>query len=1331
MDINNNQQINTFLKGMNTDVSDALIDSSQYRYAENLRLVTNTDSNEGELRIVDSTSGAYSVPGEILALTSVRDLLVAITYDKNRDGVSVYTNNNKGVGDWKQKVNNIPYSEFVLEDGKPHFSLVCRWESKNNIKLYIADGKHTIMCLNLAKSYVKLPNNTIEDVIAYSSTVLHAPTFEIVDGGQLMSARIQYAYRYYSTGEPATQMSPLSEIRSLYDGTNMGYEAEQVTTKAAVVHIPSASSDFDKIQVFRITYVLNGQKPTVNVVYDGPYIDTVQDVGQSVEQYSMAEFLDLTNLQIIPKIIESKHDYLFAGNIKYAQDQYDVELKDQNLDFRAYSAGDFDGEWPLMPPEDFNTVARNHNRQYDAGNNGNYDFSLWEYREYTSSIRHGGGYGPIVRWDYMIKQYYVDKNNDYYDGNQNLITDPVVSLKRGEVYRYGIVLYSNTGIKSSVKWIADIMVPEQELNSAQQREVLGTEIVFNTFGKYPQFVQSQWDGEQYVDVNKWLVNTYGIQFTVAVNKIQNCAGFEIVRCRRTDKDVFNITQGIVSFPYQIYNSEEGYIPTTLGDYLSSANLLTLQNIYDGVKYTQNRSYMQFASPENAYQPDDISAQLKKYKGQLSVKEIQSYYTPIIKSPGEIHAEESGRWESFGKFSSPFNDEKNALCVGCLYNKDGLYHKDPLHLGSLYKDVWNKTGDDQVPPNNKDQRANGIYETSITNVYAIENLDIDKSTTKIKSFEQVSVANPQHFFSAQKVPQFLDDIVPIGTLQFYKWVAFGLSYMPTVEHYEGAYDYLIENTRDGDITSVGIANAGYLDPISRVGKSIILELDSEHSEIQIDDPNNRIIAPITVANIVKNASPYNGPDTYKDGVDKYYSYGNYSAVEEGQSSISIEVFNGDCYPGLFIYTGLHAFDNSGFPRAVKAVVNYYVPIESDIDLRATYGDLYTRLLDNEKSYYVNDVAGAIDGFVQNKAEYMYNTAYNTDPDAVPSSTSIIEQIDDTEYDVRVHYSQRKINNEHVDNWTQFKTADFLDVDSRYKQLTDMRLFKNNLLFWQEDAFGVLSVNERVILNDIDDNNIVLGTGDVLQRFDYMTTIYGMRPYQYEAEVQSNVAQYWWDENRKEILYYPGGNSVTPLTKVKGLRNYINDNDPNDHPALIYNNKYDEVIFSVENNESLVYNEKIQFFTSIYKMMPLYRAVVDGTTILGDNDDLYHMDVDSSSISLLGEDVTPMLKYVVNKDNTMVKTFDISTFGGRFYGGDSNIDNISFEFRTPLKQRSYGKGTSLITNREYDFRLDIPRNNNSLYGDRMRGKTMQCELKSDSNSNDFSLQYIITKYRMSWS
>jgi len=59
----------------------------------------------------------------------------------------------------------------------------------------------------------------------------------------------------------------------------------------------------------------------------------------------VAEFLGLTQAVIIPKIIESKEDYLFAGNVKYTQDDYDKELEAAGLNFRAYSSGDFDNGW--------------------------------------------------------------------------------------------------------------------------------------------------------------------------------------------------------------------------------------------------------------------------------------------------------------------------------------------------------------------------------------------------------------------------------------------------------------------------------------------------------------------------------------------------------------------------------------------------------------------------------------------------------------------------------------------------------------------------------------------------------------------------------------------------------------------------------------------------------------------------------------------------------------------------------------------------------------------------------------------------------------------------
>jgi len=72
---------------------------------------------------------------------------------------------------------------------------------------------------------------------------------------------------------------------------------------------------------------------------------------------------------------------------------------------------------------------------------------------------------------------------------------------------------------------------------------------------------------------------------------------------------------------------------------------------------------------------------------------------------------------------------------------------------------------------------------------------------------------------------------------------------------------------------------------------------------------------------------------------------------------------------------------------------------------------------------------------------------------------------------------------------FKTTDFIDVDTQYGPITALQTFKNKLIFWQEEATGVLSVNERSIVQDINKTNIVLGTGGILDRYDYFTTVFG--------------------------------------------------------------------------------------------------------------------------------------------------------------------------------------------------------------------------------------------------
>jgi len=54
-----------------------------------------------------------------------------------------------------------------------------------------------------------------------------------------MSGRVQYAYRLYSKNKPATPLSILSSVLSLYKNEYSGYEAEKKSGRAVDIKLPS------------------------------------------------------------------------------------------------------------------------------------------------------------------------------------------------------------------------------------------------------------------------------------------------------------------------------------------------------------------------------------------------------------------------------------------------------------------------------------------------------------------------------------------------------------------------------------------------------------------------------------------------------------------------------------------------------------------------------------------------------------------------------------------------------------------------------------------------------------------------------------------------------------------------------------------------------------------------------------------------------------------------------------------------------------------------------------------------------------------------------------
>ena len=79
-------------------------------------------------------------------------------------------------------------------------------------------------------------------------------------------------------------------------------------------------------------------------------------------------------------------------------------------------------------------------------------------------------------------------------------------------------------------------------------------------------------------------------------------------------------------------------------------------------------------------------------------------------------------------------------------------------------------------------------------------------------------------------------------------------------------------------------------------------------------------------------------------------------------------------------------------------------------------------------------------------------------------------------------------------------------------------------------------------------------------------------------------YWYDQDKNEICKSTGG-GISIITKDCNVQSYMNTmySKKTKGANSLYDKKYDEVWFRLY-NESLIYNEKLNVFTSLYTFDP---------------------------------------------------------------------------------------------------------------------------------------------------
>lgn len=514
---------------------------------------------------------------------------------------------------------------------------------------------------------------------------------------------------------------------------------------------------------------------------------------------------------------------------------------------------------------------------------------------------------------------------------------------------------------------------------------------------------------------------------------------------------------------------------------------------------------------------------------------------------------------------------------------------------------------------------------------------------------------------------------------------------------------------------------------------------------------RIIRPTLLgtylANLRQQTTPYGGYSFTNRLTNIYYGDGNYFESKNEWNT----VFDGDCHVETFEYTSMHkvygAYTKNGkaelqFPNT--HMITYSIPTESNIWCKFQHGWTFSsNARDNYASFIQAEPCEITEAYVQKEPEYVYNSVYSVQNTSIPLAA--YDDLNPQDYnktiDTRVYYSNLKQNDEIIDSWCKFRSSNFIDVDQQYGPITNISTFKNVLTFFQEQSFGVLSVNDRSVATDNSGQNIVLGTGGVLDRYDYYSNTYGMHKQQFCA-VCTTGGMYWFDSHNNVICLFDG-QSVVQLSKQGKVQNILNKYKKDNNFKVFYNNRYNEVVFNVLSDDmQIVYNEMLGKFTSTLTI-PFDGAIqfFNGEYLVKKNDTVcvYQYDyLDESPKSTNQQLLSSYVKYVVAQQPLVTKVFDnqeIVTYENlqlqdviRDYD-DYFSKNHKYVWQTE-SQKIESSLEEQITLRENNHRFAIPRAD-GLFGNRARGKVMICSIEDIKPNPAMAIQYIITKYRQSWS
>lgn len=694
-----------------------------------------------------------------------------------------------------------------------------------------------------------------------------------------------------------------------------------------------------------------------------------------------------------------------------------------------------------------------------------------------------GGYALPYRLPYSNSGGTTDnlgENNIYNTGNLwSDFKSPFLShyqkgYRREETYRFAFVPYKN-GSEIYAKWIADIKMPsiweewdrylQEDRNLPGGTPNFGVEDAINNNRIFPLTAIPP-DGGTAICIS------LGVEFTVNIPPeiAEQIDGFRIKRVKLEPLDRTVVAQGILH--------------------------LTHYNIH------KNKYYLQGRSQEQKFPFTEYTL-----NGRRSSITNSTSYTGPLPSPGYVVTPESSDWIVDGSriyshplmsfhspdllFGTPINflaGDKLKVVQGLGMSASTLDSQVTQNNRPAEKTVYHKIYNGSPCFGSRGQTHEIINAQSISRdgEYLISNYEFVNQTPYIVNFDgATSIGAPTtmialdgnsgiRFSNSCEAPN-----VNRTNISF------------AVRGYLPDYNYAVVNYDEyGDFVSERFYT----------GVETSMRPDKFHANY-----------------IRKNLGQYGGPDFSNRQQNIYINTGTDVVLKENQSSYTIKVYGGDTYVNIFDSLKVSKNYNEGALGMVPAgslvdddsltfstekaeygkervAVGLWYPCETFVNTDMRHGYHLNGGTENQNpSGYMapseQEIPNAELFPLDYGEDFKYNYVFSEVMDTQRSFPLPVGQPDITKHPVRIWASNSKTYGEIIDSWRYWDYEKYIDIEGDLGEIRQLITHGDQLNAWQENGFGIASVNERAVTTDQSGSGIILGKSGVLPRFDYISEIIG--------------------------------------------------------------------------------------------------------------------------------------------------------------------------------------------------------------------------------------------------